>query len=194
MQSRSQVSELQATAIETPLGAIGLAWTPIGLRHVQLPERDGNRTMARLQARAAAPLSLVPTAGLPEPIARLARQIADYASGDRVDSFIISVDWSGIDPFRLDVYRAAARLGYGETSIYGALAEAAGHKGMAREAGQALGSNPVPIIIPCHRILAAGGKLGGFSAPGGVATKKLLLEREGVSLDAPASPQAAFAF
>jgi methylated-DNA-[protein]-cysteine S-methyltransferase len=84
-------------------------------------------------------------------------------------------------------------LDYGETMTYGGLAEATGRPGMAREVGQAMGSNPVPIIVPCHRVLAAGGKMGGFSAPGGVFAKRRLLDLERARPPSPPG-QSAFAF
>ncbi len=88
-----------------------------------------------------------------------------------------------------------ARLGWGETTTYGALARALGAgPEAARDVGQAMAHNPVPLIIPCHRVLAAGGKLGGFSAPGGAGTKRRMLEMEGVALAAEAPGQRAFAF
>jgi methylated-DNA-[protein]-cysteine S-methyltransferase len=100
----------------------------------------------------------------------------------------------GADLFRRAIYSAARKLGFGETTTYGGLADSAGHPGMARETGEALGRNPVPLIVPCHRILAAGGKIGGFSAPGGSSTKERLLALEGVQIGPPPPAQKAFAF
>jgi methylated-DNA-[protein]-cysteine S-methyltransferase len=85
-------------------------------------------------------------------------------------------------------------LRFGETTTYGGLAEEAGYKGRAQDTGQALGRNPVPIVVPCHRILAAGNKIGGFSAPGGSAAKERLLEMEGVHVGPPPPAQQSFAF
>ncbi|HEY6631178.1 MAG TPA: MGMT family protein, partial [Rhizobiaceae bacterium] len=104
------------------------------------------------------------------------------------------VDLGGVDDFRLAIYEAARKLGFGETTTYGELAKRAGHDGLPRETGQALGANPVPLIIPCHRILAAGGKIGGFSAPGGSTTKQRMLALEGVRVGPPPAPQQSFAF
>ena len=89
-----------------------------------------------------------------------------------MDFSSVAVDLEGVDLFRRAIYQAARKLGFGQTTTYGGLADAAGQPGKARETGEALGRNPVPIIVPCHRIVAAGGKIGGFSAPGGSATKK----------------------
>ena len=88
--------------------------------------------------------------------------------------------------------RASSR--FGETTTYGELAKLAGHAGLPRETGQALGANPVPLVIPCHRILAAGGKIGGFSAPGGSTTKEKMLALEGVRVGPPPAPQQSFGF
>jgi methylated-DNA-[protein]-cysteine S-methyltransferase len=85
-------------------------------------------------------------------------------------------------------------LSFGETTTYGGLAEEAGYKGRAQDTGQALGRNPVPIVVPCHRILAAGNRIGGFSAPGGSAAKERLLEMEGVHVGPPPPAQRSFAF
>ena len=104
------------------------------------------------------------------------------------------VDLDGVDDFRLAIYAAARKLGFGETTTYGELAKRAGRAGLPRETGQALGSNPVPLVIPCHRILAAGGKIGGFSAPGGSTTKERMLALEGVRVGPPPAPQQSFAF
>ena len=104
------------------------------------------------------------------------------------------VDLAGVDDFRLAIYEAARKLGFGETTTYGELAKRAGHAGLPRETGQALGANPVPLIIPCHRILAAGGKIGGFSAPGGSTTKERMLALEGVRVGPPPAPQQSFGF
>ena len=87
------------------------------------------------------------------------------------------------------------RVGWGQTTTYGALAKEVGvGPEAARDVGQAMAKNPVPLIIPCHRVLAAGGKLGGFSAPGGSATKQRMLELEGVSLEPPPPPQQTLGF
>ena len=95
---------------------------------------------------------------------------------------------SRIDPFRRKVYATARAVGWGETVTYGELARRAGCDGEARDVGQTLARNPVPLIVPCHRILAAGNRLGGFSAPGGIFTKERLLTLEGAFADAPPLP------
>ncbi|MBS3650952.1 methylated-DNA--[protein]-cysteine S-methyltransferase [Pseudaminobacter sp. 19-2017] len=177
------------TLFETRLGWIGIAWTPAGVLHLQLPESDRRSTAARLLKRGSPAIAAEPPARVQEAIAAIER----YAGGEKVDFSAIELDLDGSDEFRRAIYRQARSLSYGETTTYGALAESAGHPGMARETGQAMASNPVPIIIPCHRVLAAGGRMGGFSAPGGQATKRRLLEMERARPPSPAG-QAAFPF
>jgi methylated-DNA-[protein]-cysteine S-methyltransferase len=105
-----------------------------------------------------------------------------------VDFSNVSLDLGGQDEFFRKIYAAARRLGWGQTTTYGSLAQELGAgPEAARDVGQAMARNPVPLIIPCHRVLAAGGKLGGFSAPGGSSTKQHMLEMEGVRL-APQKP------
>ncbi|PWJ80543.1 methylated-DNA-[protein]-cysteine S-methyltransferase [Pseudaminobacter salicylatoxidans] len=183
---------------ETPLGWIGIAWSERGLSRVQLPERDRAATERRLvatlpRAQAAHPAEQS-AEQLPAAIAEAVAAIRRYAAGETVDFTDIAVDLGDADDFRLAIYDAARGLGFGETVTYGELAARAGHAGLARETGQALGQNPVPIVVPCHRILAAGGKIGGFSAPGGSVTKERLLNLEGVQVGPPPSAQGSFAF
>ena len=132
----------------------------------------------------AAPARLQP----PAQIASVIGDIARYLAGERVDFSAIAVDLGGMDDFRRSLYEALRAVGFGATTTYGALAKRLGLDGpeAARDVGAAMGQNPVPIVIPCHRVLAAGGKLGGFSAPGGVATKQKLLALEGVHFDGAA--------
>lgn len=177
---------------ETRIGWIGIAWSETGLARLQLPERDRAATLRRL-------LATMPVRGeaaetLPPEIAQVVAMLTRYAAGEAVDLSDIRVDLAGIDDFRLAIYDAARGLGFGEVVTYGELAARAGHPGMARETGQALGTNPVPLLVPCHRILAAGGRIGGFSAPGGSATKLKLLEMEGVHVGPPPPAQASFGF
>jgi methylated-DNA-[protein]-cysteine S-methyltransferase len=105
--------------------------------------------------------------------------------GEPVDFSAVPVDFSVLDPFRRALYETMRSLAWGETTTYGELARQVGLTNWegAREVGEAMGRNPVPVVIPCHRVLAAGGKIGGFSAPGGAKTKAKLLALEGVHLD-----------
>jgi len=166
---------------DTAIGTCGVAWSARGLVAVQLPERDRAATERRLIARSR-------SAGVVAPPPRIAALIADitrYLAGEPVDFSAVTVDLSDIDPFRRKLYGTMRALGWGTTTTYGALARAVGRTEpeAAREVGAAMGRNPVPIVIPCHRVLAAGNKLGGFSAPGGATTKAKLLALEGVHVD-----------
>lgn len=177
------------TIVDTTIGPIGVAWSEQGVCRVALPERDRARMETRFAARLGA------AAG--EPPASVAAAIAlirRYAEGEPVDFSDVAIDLDGVDLFRRAIYAAARKLGFGDRTTYGGLADAAGHPGKARETGEALGRNPVPIIVPCHRIHAAGGKIGGFSAPGGSSTKEKLLALEGVRLGPPPPAQQTFAF
>ena len=178
--------------IETGIGWIGIAWSERGLTRLQLPARDRpateRRLLATMQGRA------VESADMPASIADLVGMLRRYGAGEEVDFSGVPVDLDGVDPFRRAIYDAARRLGFGRTTTYGGLAEEAGYKGRAQDTGQALGRNPVPIVVPCHRILAAGNRIGGFSAPGGAAAKERLLEMEGVRVGPPPPAQRSFAF
>ena len=102
--------------------------------------------------------------------------------GDAVDLTFVSLDMDGLPEFHQRVYDVARTIPPGVTLTYGEVAKRLGDPGSARAVGQALGRNPIPVIVPCHRVLAAGGKTGGFSAPGGSATKLNLLALEGAHL------------
>jgi len=183
-------SETRGYAVfETALGWIGIGWSTAGVTHVQLPQRDREATRAGLLKRGAAPAESEPPPPVKEAIALLVR----YAAGERTDFSGVPLDLGDADDFRKALYRRMRALEYGETLTYGGLADAVGRPGMARGVGQAMGSNPVPIIVPCHRVLAAGGKMGGFSAPGGTFTKRRLLDLERARPPSPPD-QSAFAF
>lgn len=175
---------------ETTLGWLGIAWSENGLTQLQLPSHDRAATERRLRRRIVGGVEAPPPAWVAETIEVLKR----YANGEPVDFSSVPVDLAGVDRFRLAIYEAARKLAFGETVTYGELAARAGYPGEARDTGQALGQNPVPIVVPCHRILAAGNKIGGFSAPGGSTTKERLLSMEGVRVGPPPPAQTAFGF
>jgi methylated-DNA-[protein]-cysteine S-methyltransferase len=175
---------------ETELGFMGVAWSENGLTRLCLPQRnrDGvERLLLRLDGT-------IPAGDRPQWVHELIDAIKAYAAGETVDFSAFPVDLTGVDDFRLAIYAAARRLAFGEVTTYGELAKRAGHAGLARETGAALGANPVPLVIPCHRITAAGGKIGGFSAPGGSATKEKMLGLEGVRVGPAPAAQASFGF
>ena len=175
---------------ETALGFMGVAWSEKGLTRLCLPQSGRDSVERRLLRLDGA----IPAGPRPQWVAGLIEAIKAYAAGATVDFSGFPVDLAGVDEFRLAIYEAARKLAFGEVTTYGELARRAGHAGLARETGAALGANPVPLVIPCHRILAAGGRIGGFSAPGGSAAKERMLALEGVRLGPPPSAQASFGF
>jgi methylated-DNA-[protein]-cysteine S-methyltransferase len=170
--SAAQGFALFATAV----GHCGIAWDGPVLTGVQLPEDAGEaHTRARMQRRfPGAPELPMP----PEVVAWAARVVALLA-GAHDDLLDVPLATEGVPPFNARVYELARRIPPGKTMTYGEMAAALGEPGAARAVGQALGHNPFAPVVPCHRILAAGGKTGGFSAGGGAATKMRMLEIEG---------------
>lgn len=166
---------------QTAIGPCGIAWGPRGVVAVQLPRGDAGATRAQLRKRC-------PDANdrPPHPdVARAIAEITQHLSGAPRDLSGIVIDDSDIPAFNRRVYAIVRRIPAGQTMTYGEIAERLGDKLLARDVGQAMGENPTPIIMPCHRVLAAGGKLGGFSAPGGSATKMRLLAIEGAQPGGP---------
>ena len=163
------------TVFDTSVGTCGIAWRPEGLAAVLLPEATADQTLARLERRCAELAPASPPAWVETVIGR----IRALLSGVREDLADVPVDWSLVGEFEASVLRAARAIPPGETLTYGEVAERIGDPGQARAVGQALGHNPWPIVVPCHRVTAAAGRAGGFSAPGGASTKLKLLEIEG---------------
>jgi methylated-DNA-[protein]-cysteine S-methyltransferase len=116
---------------------------------------------------------------VPEAVGEAVNGIVALLEGEPSDLRAIALDERGIEEFRRRVYSAAREIGPGETVSYGEIAKAIGAPEAARDVGGALGENPFPIVVPCHRVLAADGSLRGFSAPGGIRTKRRMLEIEG---------------
>jgi methylated-DNA-[protein]-cysteine S-methyltransferase len=163
---------------DTALGTCGLAWSERGLTRFQLPEATKCATEKRLKLRSVDSSADAP----PRRVETVIADVQRYMAGERVDFTPVALDLTGIAPFYLEIYAAARRVGWGETATYGDLARQAGAPGAARAVGQAMSRNPVAVIIPCHRILASGNKVGGFSAFGGTVSKQRLLGLEGVRL------------
>jgi methylated-DNA-[protein]-cysteine S-methyltransferase len=159
------------TLFDTSIGACGIAWSERGVTGLQLPEATPGRTRTRLLRR----LPETREASPPPPVRAAIAGIVALLQGESVDLGTIELDDTGVPPFHLRVYAVARGIGPGATLTYGAIAERLGEPGSARAVGQALGSNPFAIIVPCHRVLAAGGRIGGFSAGGGAATKRKML-------------------
>ncbi|WP_373047013.1 methylated-DNA--[protein]-cysteine S-methyltransferase [Vulgatibacter sp.] len=165
------------TLFETAIGPCGVAWGDGAITGVQLPEGDERATRARLSERFPDATESQP----PDFVARTVDGIVALLEGRGGDLAGVALDFARVPPFHRKVYALARAIPPGQTLTYGTLAAQAGSPGSARAVGQAMGRNPFPIIVPCHRVLAANGKPGGFSASGGVTTKKRMLAIEGAA-------------
>lgn len=176
----------QYTIFETAAGFCGLAWNGGSVTRFQLPGHGRDETERLLRRRLTDAKPGVP----PEEIQTVIDAVQRYFAGEAIDFSAVPVDLDGQDDFFKDIYTALRQVGWGQTTTYGALAKQLGAgPEAARNVGVAMARNPVALIIPCHRCLAAGGKLGGFSAPGGSDTKLKMLELEGVHLGKPEPEQ-----
>jgi len=172
------MNALGFAVFHTAIGACGLAWSDRGVVAVQLPERNEAATRARLALRYGSASEMSP----PPDVQRAVDAIVSLLDGESTDLSFIPLDLDGVPAFHRRVYEVARTIPAGATLSYGEIAERLGERGAARAVGQALGRNPIPIVVPCHRVLAAGGKTGGFSARGGTATKLNLLAIERAQL------------
>lgn len=153
---------------DTALGRCGIRWSDIGITDVVLPSTATSRW------------HLLPElAHVPEDVRDAVDGIRAVLAGERRDLRDIRLDERGIDPFRRRVHAATRNVQPGTTASYGHVAQAIGLPDAARDVGAALARNPTPIIVPCHRVVAANGTLHGFSAPGGIETKRRMLQLEG---------------
>ncbi len=159
----------------TTLGRCGIAWSAVGVTGVQLPEQRDSATRTRLLRRYRGACEESP----PIHVQQAIDGIAGLLRGEGRDLSAVALDMAGVAQFDQRVYGVARTIPAGTTLTYGDIAVRLGDSSVAREVGRSLGQNPFPIIVPCHRVLAAGGKLGGFSAAGGVTTKLRLLAIEG---------------
>jgi methylated-DNA-[protein]-cysteine S-methyltransferase len=162
------------TLFETPIGLCGITWSAQGVAGVQLPEATEQRMRARLSRRFRGIQETPPPRAVQDAI----DGIVAVLSGTSTDLGSVELDTDGVPPFNQRVYEVARTIPPGSTLTYGEIATRLGEPREARAVGQALGQNPFPIVVPCHRVLAAGGRLGGFSATGGVKTKLRLLALE----------------
>lgn len=169
------------TLFPTPLGDCGIAWCGDTVIATRLPGRNAADTAGRLAARTGAIYREPPPA-----IHNAIASITALLEGARTDLSFITCDFTRIDPFAAKVYVATRAIPAGETLSYGAIAVQIGDKQLAQDVGKALGRNPYPIVVPCHRVIGANGKLTGFSAHGGVATKLRMLAIEGARIGAAA--------
>ena len=178
---------METMVFDTALGAFGIGWTDAGVARLQLPGTDRAALLERINRNGA-------QAGEPtRVIEAVINQIEDYAAGEAVDFSAVPLDLEKVPEFNRRAYALLLQVGWGETTTYGALARQLGDVALSRAVGAAMGANPIPLIIPCHRVLASDGKAGGFSAPGGAESKLRMLALEGVSVGAPAG-QMAFGF
>jgi methylated-DNA-[protein]-cysteine S-methyltransferase len=176
---------------DTDAGFCGIVWTDAGVSRFRLPDRSADATERNL-------LRYLPDAQPgtpPDSVAAVIAAARRYFAGEKIDFAQVAVDLDGQDEFFKRIYAATRRLDWGETTTYGTLAKELGAgPEAARDVGQAMAKNPVPLIIPCHRVLAAGGKVGGFSAPGGSTAKLRMLALEGNDLTPPPPAQQSLGF
>ncbi|HXJ32893.1 MAG TPA: methylated-DNA--[protein]-cysteine S-methyltransferase [Candidatus Eisenbacteria bacterium] len=163
---------------DTAIGPTGLAWNDAGISAIQLPEATPAKTRARLATRSP-DADREATAGATPPwVTDAIGRMRAHLEGRPQDLSPVRLDFEHVTPFTARVYQALRRVPAGETVSYGDLARKVGAPGAARAIGRAMATNPFPIVVPCHRVLAAGGKAGGFSAFGGLVTKDRLLSIE----------------
>jgi methylated-DNA-[protein]-cysteine S-methyltransferase len=160
------------TTADSPFGTLLLATTPRGLVRVGLPNQDADELLVDLATRVS-PRVLEAPAQLDE-----ARRELDLYFEGKLTDFDLPLDWQLSKDFRRKVLRAIARIPYGQTRSYTQMATSAGNERAVRAAGTACGTNPIPLVVPCHRVLRSGGALGGYG--GGVPMKEGLLRLEGV--------------
>ena len=171
----SPVTAHSFALFETPIGVCGIVWNSRGVTGLQLPEATAERMRARIGRRWSDIAESAPSPTVQHAIDR----ILALLQGEAVDLGDIALDLEAAPDFHRRVYEVARSIPPGHTMTYGEIARKLGVPQESREVGQALGRNPVAIIVPCHRVLGADGKMGGFSANGGVATKRRMLEIEG---------------
>jgi methylated-DNA-[protein]-cysteine S-methyltransferase len=176
---------------ETAMGFCAITWSNAGIARFQLPVRSAEAADRLICRRV---FGAEPDT-LPEDVAGLVGAAKRYFAGEEMDFSQVRLDLAGQDAFFAQIYDALRRVGWGCTTTYGALAKEVGAgREAARDVGEAMARNPAPLIIPCHRVLAAGGKIGGFSAPGGSKTKMRMLELEGARIGPSEAAQRTFNF
>ena len=164
---------------DTPIGICGIEWGPRGINGVQLPMGSEEKIRARIRQRRGDIAEGEPTDGVKAAIDR----IVALLEGGMDDLTDIALDLDDVPEFNRGVYEIARQIPPGKTLTYGDIAKRLGGVELSRDVGQALGRNPCPIVVPCHRVLAAGNKPGGFSARGGVETKLKMLAIEGAAVN-----------
>jgi methylated-DNA-[protein]-cysteine S-methyltransferase len=167
------------TIFDTAIGRCGIVWGERGIISVQLPMGDEKKTRTRLQQRHDDLIEAPPPANVQSAIDGIV-ELLDGKPNDLAD---VVLDLDGVPEFNRGVYDIARKIPPGQTLTYGDIAKRLGGVELSRDVGQALGRNPCPIVVPCHRVLAAGNKPGGFSANGGVVTKLKMLAIEGAPVN-----------
>ena len=176
---------------ETEAGFCAIGWSAAGIARFQLPDSSAAAAERNMLRRAPAARRDTP----PPQVAAVIAAAQRYFAGEAIDFSDVVVDLDGQDDFFRRIYAATRAVGYGKTTTYGTLAKELGAgPEVARDVGQAMAKNPVPLIIPCHRVLAAGGKVGGFSAPGGSTAQLRMLALEGNDLTPPPPAQQSLGF
>jgi methylated-DNA-[protein]-cysteine S-methyltransferase len=173
--------EQNLAIFDTAIGPCAIVWSERGLLGVQIPEASEAATRARMVKRFPAAREVVP----PADIQQVIEGTRALLKGERRDLADVAIDDEGVPEFNRRVYAIVRKVPPGKTITYGEIAERLGDKLLARAVGQAMGENRCPIVMPCHRVLAASGKSGGFSAPGGVVTKLKLRTIEGAQPGGP---------
>jgi methylated-DNA-[protein]-cysteine S-methyltransferase len=162
------------TLFDTAIGRCGIVWNERGVVRTRLPEGSARAARDRIARRYPAARETTP----PDEIKRAIDDMVALLGGEPKDLTGVKIDTTDVPDFNRQVYDIARTIPPGATMTYGEIAERLGDRTLSCDVGQALGQNPFPIIVPCHRVLAAGGKTGGFSAPGGVSTKMRMLTIE----------------
>jgi methylated-DNA-[protein]-cysteine S-methyltransferase len=175
------MSEIAFALFDTAIGRCAIVWNAYGIAGVGFPEGNEQATRTRLLRRHPAARE----ASAPHDVRGVMDDIVALLAGSPRDLGYARLDMTGLSDLQRRVYDVARKIPAGATLTYCEIAELLGDRLLARDVGEALGHNPFPIIVPCHRVLAAGSKLGGFSAPGGVRTKLRLLEIEGAQPGGP---------
>lgn len=168
------MSEQSFAIFDTALGHCGIVWTSRGIAGVNLPEGSEEKTRARVKKRFPEAIETSPSVE----IQKIIDEVIALVAGEKIDFSYVTLDHAPLPEFSKRVYEIVRTIPIGQTLTYGDVAKKLGDVSLSREVGQAMGRNPTPIIMPCHRVVAASGKTGGFSAPGGVDTKMKLLSIE----------------
>jgi len=165
------LADVSYASLDSPFGKLTVAATERGLVRLTFPDEDLDAVLERLAARISPRI-----VEAPGPLEAIRRELDEYFAGHR-RRFELALDWTLVGPFGRRVLRAAGEIPYGSSLSYTQVAAEAGSPRGSRAAGNALGSNPIPIVVPCHRVLRSGGALGGYA--GGLDRKRWLLELEG---------------